>query len=151
MDTHPAPIPVPGSNNADGGGGPLPPPPVMGMTQKEYEAAFTYLDHSNFAREAEEFEAEASHHRLIFPILPWYKRPEFWALIIGSLSLVHGLFVQWAWPRLQEELSRHKGFPGHEHGNNRTAATASITSSTTTTTTTEKWDDGGLLAACRTV
>lgn len=64
-----------------------------------------YLDHANFAREAEEFEAELNHRRLIFPILPWYKRPEFWAIILGAVSLLHGLFVQWAWPRVQKRLN----------------------------------------------
>ncbi|KAI3329269.1 hypothetical protein HD806DRAFT_278847 [Xylariaceae sp. AK1471] len=86
-----------------------PPLLVMGMSQKEYQTAFMYLDHANFTREAEEFEIRAAGPMLL-PPLPWYKRPEFWAIILGAFSLVHGLFVQWAWPKIQRDLNKGSPF-----------------------------------------
>ncbi|KAI1813267.1 hypothetical protein GGS20DRAFT_554179 [Poronia punctata] len=59
------------------------------------------LDHANFARETEAFEAKLQRTRIILPRLPWYKRPECYAIIIGTLSLIHALFVQWGWPTVQ--------------------------------------------------
>ncbi|GAW21653.1 hypothetical protein ANO14919_111760 [Xylariales sp. No.14919] len=80
-------------------------PLVMGMTPKEYQAAFSYLDHANFSREVEEFDVQRRD-----PMGPprtnvvWYRRPEFWALVLGSVTLIHTLFIQWVWPLILRNL-----------------------------------------------
>ncbi|KAI1430094.1 hypothetical protein F5Y12DRAFT_709646 [Xylaria sp. FL1777] len=92
-------------------------PLVMGMTPSEYQAAFSYLDQANFAREIDGYEAQQQRYRdqtLKNPI-PWTKRPEFWALILGALTFGHSLFVQWLWPILQKELPSKSPYV-HEPG-----------------------------------
>ncbi|KAI0189019.1 hypothetical protein F4808DRAFT_466060 [Astrocystis sublimbata] len=83
--------------------GPIP-LPVMGMTATEYQTAFAYLDHMNFAREVEEHKARSRRRmaKFIKPV-PFYERYEFWALILGLLSLMHGVFVTWVKPMFAEE------------------------------------------------
>ncbi|KAJ2986788.1 hypothetical protein NUW58_g4864 [Xylaria curta] len=81
-------------------------PPVMGMTAKEYQTAFAYLDHANFAREMEEYKGQqrrGSGAGLPRGV-PYYKRYEFWAIVLGLASLVHAVFVQWVWPFIRAAL-----------------------------------------------
>ncbi|KAI0428848.1 hypothetical protein F5Y09DRAFT_343255 [Xylaria sp. FL1042] len=96
------------------GQGPL----VMGMTPSEYQAAFAYLDHANFAREIDEYEAQQHRYKdqTEKSPLPLGKRPEFWALILGLLSLTHSLFVQWVWPILLRELPRDSPYLPEKSG-----------------------------------
>jgi hypothetical protein len=68
-----------------------------------------HLDYANFAREAEEFDARPAGS-LLLPPLPWYKRPEFWAIIIGTFSLTHGFFIQWIWPKIKQHLTEESPY-----------------------------------------
>ncbi|KAI2638120.1 hypothetical protein GGS21DRAFT_509853 [Xylaria nigripes] len=75
------------------------------MTEREYRAAFTYLDYANFTREVGEIGEKRRRATVLeIPRTAWYKRPECWAIIMGSISLMHGLFVQWVWPQIQTTL-----------------------------------------------
>ncbi|KAI0974364.1 hypothetical protein F4678DRAFT_458331 [Xylaria arbuscula] len=93
------------------------PPLVMGMTPSEYQAAFAYLDHANFAREVDEYEAQQQRYKeqpATGSKVHWIKRAEFWALFLGIVTLVHGLFVQWVWPALLKELPKDSPYaPSH--------------------------------------
>ncbi|KAI8632038.1 hypothetical protein F5Y19DRAFT_472923 [Xylariaceae sp. FL1651] len=79
-------------------------PPVMGMGQKEYVSIFTDHEFMSFSREWEDFEDERRRKQIRRVRTPLHRRPEFYAILIGSISLAHGLFVQWAWPWLQHRL-----------------------------------------------
>ncbi|KAI0486534.1 hypothetical protein F4859DRAFT_511524 [Xylaria cf. heliscus] len=83
------------------------PLPVMGMTATEYQTAFGYLDHINFAREIEEYKEQRRRGSMakIVGRIPFYKRFEFWALVLGAVSLVHGLLATWLVPALQTKLA----------------------------------------------
>ncbi|KAI1750924.1 hypothetical protein F4782DRAFT_228226 [Xylaria castorea] len=76
------------------------PLPVMGMTATEYQTAFAYLDHINFAREIEEYKEQRRRGSMakIVERIPFYKRFEFWALILGGASLIHALCATWVLP-----------------------------------------------------
>ncbi|KAI0451469.1 hypothetical protein F5B21DRAFT_507247 [Xylaria acuta] len=90
MDQHPIPL------------------PVMGMTATEYQTAFAYLDHINFAREIEEFKEQRRRGSMakIVERIPFYQRFEFWALILGAASLVHALCATWLLPVMQRKQSQ---------------------------------------------
>ncbi|KAI0817976.1 hypothetical protein GGR55DRAFT_673805 [Xylaria sp. FL0064] len=83
-------------------------PLVMGMTPSEYQAAFAYLDHANFAREIDEYEARQNRHQgqVAGSPISWIQRPEVWALILGLVTLCHSVFVQWLWPIILREMPR---------------------------------------------
>ncbi|KAI0539952.1 hypothetical protein GGR58DRAFT_462583 [Xylaria digitata] len=62
------------------------------------------IEYENFCREVEE--SENLQRRQLGPEKPmtamiWYKRPEVWALLLGVVTLVHSIFVQWLWPLIQ--------------------------------------------------
>ncbi|KAI0878948.1 hypothetical protein GGS24DRAFT_496380 [Hypoxylon argillaceum] len=82
------------------------PLPVMGMTAKEYQTAFMYLDHANFAREVEESKNQRRQGPTVRPPPPplWFYRYEFWAIILALASLWHAVFVQWVWPKIQTSI-----------------------------------------------
>ncbi|KAI1824527.1 hypothetical protein F4861DRAFT_538988 [Xylaria intraflava] len=92
------------------------PLPVMGMTQKEYQAAFiltpadkrenktnsSYLDDANLLREMEELDRKRRGLTVLeIPHVSWYNRPECWALILGAIGLANALFTQWLWPYIR--------------------------------------------------
>ncbi|KAI1122602.1 hypothetical protein F5Y10DRAFT_270914 [Nemania abortiva] len=84
------------------------PLPVMGMTAKEYQTAFMYLDQANFAREIEESKDQRRRGlRGPQPPPPWIRRYEFWAIVLGALSLAHAVFVQWVWPKILLNLPKN--------------------------------------------
>ncbi|KAI1166936.1 hypothetical protein F5B18DRAFT_570033 [Nemania serpens] len=77
--------------------------PVMGMTAKEYQTAFTYLEHADFAREIEEYRDQRRRATAPRPIR-WYERYELWAIVLAAISLAHAGFVQWVWPGIQKDM-----------------------------------------------
>ncbi|KAI0438788.1 hypothetical protein F4803DRAFT_554698 [Xylaria telfairii] len=81
------------------------PLPVMGMTAAEYQTAFAYLDHINFAREIEEYNEQRRRGSMatIVECIPFYKRYEFWALILGLVSLLHALSATWLVPLIRKK------------------------------------------------
>ncbi|RYC58544.1 hypothetical protein CHU98_g7658 [Xylaria longipes] len=81
------------------------PLPVMGMTATEYQTAFAYLDHINFAREIEEYKEQRRRGSMakIVENTPFYKRFEFWALVLGAISLGHAVCATWVAPLLMNE------------------------------------------------
>ncbi|TRX97552.1 hypothetical protein FHL15_001307 [Xylaria flabelliformis] len=81
------------------------PVPVMGMTATEYQTAFAYLDHINFAREIEEYKEQRRRGSMakIVERIPFYKRFEFWALILGVASFVHALCATWVLPLMHRK------------------------------------------------
>ncbi|KAI0523698.1 hypothetical protein F5B22DRAFT_410376 [Xylaria bambusicola] len=83
-------------------------PLIMGMTPGDYQAAFSYLDHANFAREVEAHEAQKQQLGKRPPAapkdIPWWRRPEYWALILGCVTFFHSLFSTWAWPWVRRYL-----------------------------------------------
>ncbi|KAI1118876.1 hypothetical protein F5Y14DRAFT_183291 [Nemania sp. NC0429] len=87
---------------------------VMGMTAKEYQTAFTYLEHADFAREMEEYGDQRRRATTPRPVR-WYQRYEMWALVLGAFSLVHAGFVQWVWPGLQKRVHDRVGSSGVLH------------------------------------
>ncbi|TGJ84865.1 hypothetical protein E0Z10_g3931 [Xylaria hypoxylon] len=92
-------------------------PLIMGMTPKEYQAAFSYLDHANFTREVEEYDGQRRETgQQLANNMPWYGRPEYWALILGCTTLLHTLFIQWVWPLVQKDLPINSPWasPGHQ-------------------------------------
>ncbi|KAK5624745.1 hypothetical protein RRF57_000461 [Xylaria bambusicola] len=86
-------------------------PLIMGMTPGDYQAAFSYLDHANFAREVEAHEAQQQQLAKRPPTvstkeIPWFRRPEYWALILGFVTFMHSLFVTWAWPWVKRYMEK---------------------------------------------
>ncbi|KAI1190891.1 hypothetical protein F5B17DRAFT_445137 [Nemania serpens] len=83
---------------------PMPMPiPVMGMTAKEYQTAFTYLEHADFAREIEEYRDQRRRAAAPRPAR-WYARYELWAIVLAAVSLFHAGFVQWVWPGIRKGM-----------------------------------------------
>ncbi|KAI1172434.1 hypothetical protein F4777DRAFT_513489 [Nemania sp. FL0916] len=76
-------------------------PPVMGMTAREYAIAFARIEQEQFERECNQMRREARARKRAADNPPYYKRIEFYALVLTGAGLAHTLFAQYILPKIR--------------------------------------------------